>query len=492
MKSIFPPPFPADKLKTYNEIFTEPRVQIALVALLAVVLYFTKLGGTGLATWDDCYYAQKAKEILQTGDWLTMHYDGVPAFDNPPFFMWLIALSYKVFGVTEFAAKFPSALMGVLAVALTFVFVSYLYDNWIGFYAAFVLAATTSFAKYARHAMMDVTLTFFVVLALTSLILAVHGRKRYLFVWAVSIGACVLIKSVLGFFPLLISGVFLLATGNVRLVGSWQFLLSGLIVVVLGGGWYAHQYTTHGQVFIDVHFKWLIIQRSFEEEPQAWYQHLSYFKDLITYYWPWLPFSVFGLVLLTKEARRRNPYSILIIAWIVLYIGIMSIMQSRRVWYIMPVFPALAIASGLALRALIPDGKRIAAAKAVLLVLILGFLVLNVTPIKADMERQKDVRLIAPYVKYFCSREVELIAFRKDLSSTNYPLLFYSDHSARPIYTRASKVEIAFGQSKPVLCITDRIGMEQLEKQLESYYMIKKAQNKFLISNQNLDASAVR
>jgi 4-amino-4-deoxy-L-arabinose transferase-like glycosyltransferase len=404
----------------------------------------------------------------------------------------LAALSYKVFGISEFAAKFPSALMGVLTVILTFMFASYLFDKWTGFFAAFVLAATTTFAKYARHAMLDVTLTFFVVLALFSLVLAVQGRRQYLLVWAISVSVSVLIKSVLGFFPLLIGVVFLFVTGNARMLVSWQFLLSGLIIVVIGGGWYAHQILTHGQQFIDVHFKWLILQRGFEDEPQAWYQHLSYFKDLLTYYWPWLPFSLYGLVLLARKAWRRNPYAILVIVWIALYVGVMSIMQSRRVWYVMPVFPALALASGLALDALIPDRKRIAAAKTVFAVLILGFLVLTMTPIKADMERQTDVRLIAPYVKHFCNRNVKLIAFGEEMSAANYPLLFYTDYSARPIYTDASKIEEAFRDPGPALCITDRIGMEQLERQLENFFVVKVAENKVLISNQDLDASAVK
>ena len=144
-----------------DKFFSDPNFHLFILLLFAFILYFSKLGGNGL--WgDDSFYAQKAKEILSTGSWFTMHFDGNPNFDNPPFFIWLLAGSFSLFGVNDFGALFPSALFGVLSVGLMYTMTKRLYDSWTAFIAVTVLATTLPFMRYARHAMMDVTLTFFV------------------------------------------------------------------------------------------------------------------------------------------------------------------------------------------------------------------------------------------------------------------------------------------------------------------------------------------
>ena len=114
--------------------------------------------------------------------------------------MWLIALSYTVFGVTEFAAKFPSALFGVATVLLIYYFARTLFNESAAFLSSSVLATTFLFTRYARRAMMDVTLSFFVTLALFAVILALRKDARWFFVWALATSAAILMKSVLGVF----------------------------------------------------------------------------------------------------------------------------------------------------------------------------------------------------------------------------------------------------------------------------------------------------
>ena len=173
-----PPPDPHVIVRTaLSRSVSDPRFQLGMVLILAVVIIFSKLGGNGLANYDDCFYAQKAKEILKTGDLMTMHFNNQPAWENPPFFMWLIALSYKLFGVNEFAAKFPSAFFGVATVFLVYVIARKLYDPWVAFFSSFVLSTTFIFTRYARHAMMDVTLSFFVCLSILALLLALERRR---------------------------------------------------------------------------------------------------------------------------------------------------------------------------------------------------------------------------------------------------------------------------------------------------------------------------
>src|SRR5262245_59637955 len=116
---------------SFTGIASDARTQFIIVLALSITIIISKLGGNGLANYDDCFYAQKAKEILHTGEWMTMHFNNQPAWENPPLFIWFIALSYKLFGVNEFAAKFPSALFGVATVCLLYVIGRKFYGAWV-------------------------------------------------------------------------------------------------------------------------------------------------------------------------------------------------------------------------------------------------------------------------------------------------------------------------------------------------------------------------
>ena len=66
---------------------TRPGAATLALALLALFIVFAHLGEGHLANFDDCYYAEKAKEMVGSGDWITPHYDGQVSLDNPPLFL---------------------------------------------------------------------------------------------------------------------------------------------------------------------------------------------------------------------------------------------------------------------------------------------------------------------------------------------------------------------------------------------------------------------
>jgi 4-amino-4-deoxy-L-arabinose transferase-like glycosyltransferase len=97
----------------------DPRAQGALLVACAALILFARAGAGPLPNYDDAYYAEKAKQMLRTGDWLTPRFAGIERLDNPPLFLWLIAAAFAVMGVTSYAAVFWSALSGVACVGLT-------------------------------------------------------------------------------------------------------------------------------------------------------------------------------------------------------------------------------------------------------------------------------------------------------------------------------------------------------------------------------------
>ena len=482
----------SDQSTLLTQAVLHPRFQVLLITFLATVMIFSKLGGSGLANYDDCFYAQKAKEILQTGSWMTMHYNHEPAFENSPFFLWMIAISYKIFGISEFAAKFPSALMGVATILLVYALARRLYNNWTAFFAAFILSTTFIFTRYARHAMIDVTLTFFVCSAFLALTLALRQNRRFFLLWGLCISICILAKSVLGFFPLLITGILLIVTKRWRTFRDINFWAGVAIILVIGFSWYIHEYLFFGNEFLDIHFGWLIMHRGLGLEGQSWYDHLSYLDDLLTYYWPWLPLFATGLVVLFRRALKKDENALLLLLWVLTIITVMSLMQSRVLWYIMPVFPAAAIISSTMIDYALPERFKILAAKVFVVLAAIAFLALNMTPVRLEADREPDVRILAPYVRALSDSGVTVAAFRQDYYGLNNSLLFYSDHAAFPILNDTRDLSHFLMDSARKACILPRSELDTVHSIIPAITILRTTDELALISNGPLDISGVK
>ena len=91
-----------------------------LATLLTFPLFLYKLGQTSLVSWDEAWYAEVARNILKTGNIINLTWNGHPYTDHPPVGFWLMAATYKIFGINEFLTRFPSALSGILSIILLY------------------------------------------------------------------------------------------------------------------------------------------------------------------------------------------------------------------------------------------------------------------------------------------------------------------------------------------------------------------------------------
>ena len=471
-----------------NDLLSTPQRQLTFVLLFAVLVIFSQVSfERGLANYDDCFYAQKAKEMLQTGDWFTMHYAGQPAFENPPGFMWFIGLSYLVWGVSEYGAVFPSALMGVATVLLVYLLAARLFDRWVAFFSSLALSSTFIFTKYARHAMMDVTLACVVTLAMVTLAYAADRNRRLFLAWGLCVALAILIKSALGLFPLIIAVLFLAATGRWRMLLDPHFIGGVLISLALGFSWHVHQYLSYGSAFLGYHFGWVILERGYGLQPQPWYEHLSYGRDLLRYYWPWLAVFVPGLYFFGRMAWHRERGAILCFLWVAVYLVVMSSTQSRMLWYIMPVFPAASIVCGWTLNHVLTDRTRQVASGVALSIGVVAFIALTALPVRLSSEREGDVREIAPYVRHASLQNARVVGYGFDFYSVNNALLFYSDRSAQPVYETLQGLTAAMQDTAFTLCVVPPGGEATLRAQM----IVKRTATLLLVSNRPYDVSGV-
>ena len=94
-------------------------VQFAIV-VVALLLFVPGLGVVHLFDWDEINFAESAREMLITHDYLTVKVNFEPFWEKPPLFMWMQVLSMKVFGVNEFAARFPNVIAGIASLLVLY------------------------------------------------------------------------------------------------------------------------------------------------------------------------------------------------------------------------------------------------------------------------------------------------------------------------------------------------------------------------------------
>ena len=123
---------------------------------------------------DEGRNAEKAREILVLNDWITPHENFHAVLDKPIFFYWLIALSYKLFGVSEWAARLPSALAAFGCIVMVYFFVRRWWGEWEARWSVLVLATSAGYFVFSRLVIFDMTLTAFIMLALSAFYQATH------------------------------------------------------------------------------------------------------------------------------------------------------------------------------------------------------------------------------------------------------------------------------------------------------------------------------
>src|SRR5579863_4280093 len=128
-----------------------------LLAGFCAFLFFYGLAQFGLIGADEPRYAQVAREMLVRHDWITPTLDGRPWLEKPPLYYWQAALAYKVFGVSDWAARLPSAFDATFLVLAVYFFLRHFRPGF-ELDGALITASSAGIVGYARAASMDMAL----------------------------------------------------------------------------------------------------------------------------------------------------------------------------------------------------------------------------------------------------------------------------------------------------------------------------------------------
>lgn len=224
---------------------------LTILLVLAGLLFFLGLGTLGLTDRDEGRNAEAAREMVETGDWVSPTFNYEPRFAKPVFVYWLMSGAYRLFGVNEFTARLPSAVLGVALILLQYAFLARLRGPMLGLLGGLMLLLNVEIVAIGRLALTDSALIFFTTLSLFGFWLGLHGEGRTrhaLWLFYVGMAVGMLTKGPVGIaVPLLAIVPYLTLTR--RWGQFWQkgFPLAGFVLLLaLALPWYAAMFAIHG------------------------------------------------------------------------------------------------------------------------------------------------------------------------------------------------------------------------------------------------------
>ncbi len=335
--------------------FLQPKV-IGLLLFLLALAWFLPLGYRHLVPTDEGRYAEIAREMWVSGDWITIRYNDYKYFEKPPLQMWATALTYQLFGLGEWQARFWVALTGFLSVIAVGFTGWRIFGARAGFLAAVVLASSPSWALGSHFNSLDMGLSGMMAFALCTLLLAqqpsntIREQRRWMWCCWAAMALAVLSKGLVGIvLPSMVLVVYSLLARDWRL-WSHLHIASGLCVFLLiAAPWFVLVSIKNPEFphffFIHEHFE------RFTTDEHNRTGSVFYFLPLLMIgFFPWLP-QLFNMPKQAQQQPNKNGFnpSLLLLVWAVSIFIFFSASHSKLPGYTIPIFPALALLAGAAL-----------------------------------------------------------------------------------------------------------------------------------------------
>jgi 4-amino-4-deoxy-L-arabinose transferase-like glycosyltransferase len=326
-----------------------------LIVATLYACYFSHLGAIGFVGPDEPRYAWIARDMAETGDWVTPRLYGKPWFEKPPLFYWGAALSFKFFGISEASARLPSAISALLATLALAWLALRLYGAETARWLLLLLPTTVGMIGFSHAASTDMPFTGMLTIAMVcaAIVLGLTRDENTpilprtpwlaLLLFGFFLGLAVLAK---GPAAIILSGgaIFFWALFTKRWRDAFRLLHPAAIAsfCLTALPWYilcAHRNPDFFRVFI--------IEHNFKRYLTPEFQHIQpfwfYVPVLLIAFLPWtalLLWSSIGCAIHIARTRHARPSNLFLITWPAFCILFFSISQSKLPGYILPAIPA--------------------------------------------------------------------------------------------------------------------------------------------------------
>lgn len=309
------------------------RLDIILLLVLSLVapLFFYKLGQSSLSSFDEAWYGDIARNILSSNNPFLLHWNGQIFTDHPPAGYWLIALSEKIFGVSEFSVRFAPALCGFLSIFIIYLLGKELFNRWVGLVSGIALTSATWFLFRSRSGNLDSILTMFFLLTLLLGVKAIK-EKRYLLPLSVSLALLILTKTLV---PVVIIPSLIIIFWKKRTFRVKDLLLPAVILTIILGSWLLVQILSQ-PAFLS---HYLAIGLPGVKAETSYLDNFKQIKEYLhngvgKWFWLGILSIVFGLFL------RQKSFYILAAFFFTFFVPFLFSTKGH-IWHLIPLHPIL-------------------------------------------------------------------------------------------------------------------------------------------------------
>ena len=370
-------------------------VAIVVVVIALFIAFFWQLDGIGLVDETEPLFAEAARQMYATGDWITPYFNGETRFDKPPLVYWAMALGFHIFGVGEWAVRLPSAMAATGLVGFSFYTLqrfgysqtdSVSHQKRTSFTLAAVVGAVAMALHpqtlvWARTGVSDMLLSGCMGAALLCFFWGYAEHSRWYYGFYTFIALAVLDKGPVG---LVIPGLVVLAfaayLGQIRtLLKEIKLLRGSLLAALLTVPWFVAVTVIHGQTYIDSFFGYHNYERFTDVvngHGAPWY---FYFAVVAVGFLPWSPGLPFAMVRLRpwsmshwRRQPREKQLGLFALIWFLAIFIFFTVAVTKLPSYVLPLLPAAAIMLGLMWAGPIQRGMWVSAALSILFFAILA------------------------------------------------------------------------------------------------------------------------
>lgn len=433
-----------------------------LLLLVGAALFSTaNAHRLSLLPLDDCHYAQKGVEMAETGAWFTVTWAGEGNTQHAPLQFWILGRSFSLFGFNDFAARFPSALMGLGLVFMAWEIGRRTVGETAGLTGACLLLATNTVLQNLRRCMLEVPTAFWVTMFFLVFLWA-GSRPRRLVWLSIPLAGAFLTKSVVGLVPIGILGLILLRR-ELRPAG-WPWAVVGVALgLVLGATWTVHQGITQGWDTMEVHYFHEVGRVA---APSPWWEYpIAY--PWITIRW-FQPVAIPGLIgaIWVWRSDRWSPRARVLSLWVLGWLLIASFSSARYSRYVWPIVVPLALLAGAMVTvwsARLARTIRVA----VPVLLILGGLIFWVRPELLTRDLNASFKASAPTLQPLLPRYTKVPLFGEYSRRLSNPLVYYAGFDIVAFDSPGEAAAFARGLTRPLVWVDrarrsewDTLGLE--------------------------------
>jgi len=319
--------------KYKNDIF------IILFFMIFLPLFFYNLGGTNLVDFDEAWYAEIARNILKYKQPILLFFNGLPYIDHPPLGFILIAISFLIFGINEFAARFPSALLAFLSVILLYFTGKNLFNRTIGIGAGLMLLSSVWFIFRSRSGNLDTIFLFFYLLTFYS-VLKLKNSKNWIYLVALAFSFSLLTKSMIGIS--VIAPIIFLWLINRTNIPARKIVQAVLLFFLILSPWLIINYLNSGfSYFINIFNIGFrsgnrIMPNIFDIGSSLTFKYLHF--GIREWFYPGIIALIGSLAFLFKK-----PVLIVLYVWFLILIFGFFTNSKTEIWHLIPLFPIIGL-----------------------------------------------------------------------------------------------------------------------------------------------------